>query len=84
MLYSLINQRKVSDFEIIGRKKDVIWHYYIEKQGKKSKRAVCKKCGKEMQGLTSRMKSHFNKCSINSDNEDVTQNKSAGTYIIII
>jgi len=75
----------VSDFEMIGRKKNVIWHYYIEKQGKKSKRAVCKKCGKEMQGLTSRMKSHFNKCSNNSNNEkDVTQNKSAGTYIIII
>jgi len=66
-----------------GRKKDVIWHCYIEKQGKKSKRAVCKKCGKEMQGLTSRMKSHFNICSNNSD-EDVTQNKSAGIYIIII
>jgi len=82
-LYSLINQRKVSDFEMSGRKKDVIWHYYIEKQGKKSKHAVCKKYGKEMQGLTSRMKSHFNNCSNNSD-EDVTQNKSAGTYNIIV
>jgi len=75
----------VSDFEIIGRKKDVIWHCYIKKQGKKSKHAVCKKCGKEMQKLTSRMKSHFNKCSNNSDNEeDATQNKSAGIYIIIV
>jgi len=54
-----------------------------KKQRKKSKRAVCKKCGKEMQGLTSRMKSHFNKCSNNSE-EDVTQNKSAGTYIVIV
>jgi len=63
----------VSNFEMIGRKKDVIWHYYV----------VCKKYGKEMQGLTSRIKSHFNKCSNNSD-EDVTQNKSADTYIIIV
>jgi len=70
----------VSDFEMIGRKKNVIWHYYIKKQGKKSKRAVCKKCGKEMQRLTSRMKSHFNNCSNNNNNEeDVTQNKSADT-----
>jgi len=45
---------------------------------------MCKKCGKEMQDLTSRMKSHFNKCSNNSDEEDVAQNKSAGTYIIIV
>lgn len=55
-----------------GRKKDPIWFYFHDKLevGKKGSRAVCKKCGKEMQGLVARLKNHFSICANQTINED--------------
>ena len=54
-----------------GSKRDPIWFYFNEKieVGKKGSRAVCKKCGKEIEGLVARLKNHFSICE--STNEDV-------------
>lgn len=51
-----------------GRRRDVIWYYYDEKQAGKLKRTICKKCGKEMQRLVNRIQSHVSESS--SENID--------------
>lgn len=47
-----------------GRKEFGIWQHFIKKKvvGKLGCRAVCKKCGKELQGLVDRLKSHWETC----------------------
>lgn len=48
-----------------GRKSDSIWNYFeksIALPGRKGCRAVCKKCGKSMEGQVARMKKHYDKC----------------------
>lgn len=46
-----------------GRKKDAVWQYFdpINKD-LKNKKARCKKCGKVLQAMVSRMKLHRSKC----------------------
>ena len=48
-----------------GRKQDIVWHYFERTSvtGNCGYRAKWKSCGKEMQGLLARMKSHYNICS---------------------
>lgn len=57
-----------------GRKRDNIWIFYNEKKSDSSKflRAICKKCGSEMQGLVARMKKHIEKCG---ETGETIQNK---------
>jgi len=47
-----------------GRKQDCVWLYFdkIKVVGKAGCRATCKKCGKEMQRPTARMKQHYDSC----------------------
>lgn len=45
-----------------GRKRDSVWQYFNARKGEKSIRVTCKTCGKDMQGLVARMKSHLSKC----------------------
>lgn len=70
-----------------GRKRDAIWDEYVEVQGEsnKFKRAMCKKCCKEMQGLVRRMKAHFVTCSRESVLEQcMTPGKAATlTYSVL-
>ena len=44
-----------------GRKQDCVWLYFdkIKVVAKAGCRATCKKCGKEMQRPTARMKQHY-------------------------
>lgn len=65
---------------ISGRKRGSIWYYFNEKSeiGKKGSRAICKKCGKELQGLVSRLKYHFSNCERDSGNVDDPQQPSTG------
>jgi len=58
-----------------GRSKDGIWQEFDElpsTSGKSGCRAKCKACGKELQGLVQRMKSHIQQCNMPSevDEED--------------
>lgn len=48
-----------------GRKKDLIWIYFLEVKNDKRKgsRAKCKKCSKEMEGQVFRMKKHLETCA---------------------
>lgn len=52
-----------------GRKKDDIWQFFEEKslkmEGKKGRRAICKKCNLEIQGIAERLKKHYAKCNVN-------------------
>lgn len=66
-----------------GRKEDNIWQYFVKQTivGKLGCRAVCKKCGKNIQGLVERLKTHWetckNKnCSNNNDDESENINES--------
>lgn len=56
-----------------GRNKDNIWNQFDEKRmpGKVGSRAVCRKCGKEMQGIVLRLKKHYRACveNLSSDSE---------------
>lgn len=63
-----------------GRKKDPIWYYFNEKfeVGKKGRRAICKTCGKEMQGLVARLKSHYSICAIITKDLDDPEQPSEG------
>lgn len=63
-----------------GRKRDTIWFYFNEKieVGKKGSRAICKKCGKEMQGLVARLKNHFSTCGSTNEDVDDPQQLSEG------
>lgn len=47
-----------------GRQKDAIWQYFLEKCGntKTGRRAICKICKKEIQGIVARMKTHYEEC----------------------
>lgn len=50
---------------VCGRKKHTIWKYFDERKqlGKNGSRAVCKICGKDIQGLVERLIKHHQKCS---------------------
>lgn len=49
-----------------GRKKDFIWNHFheIETKSGKGLRAKCKHCGKEIQGIVSRLKCHISNCEL--------------------
>ena len=48
-----------------GRKQDSIWLQFerVIVPGKSGCRAICKSCNKEMMGIVSRMKDHYNQCN---------------------
>ena len=50
-----------------GRKSDLIWTNYkkMTTPGKCGTRAICKKCGMELQGLVERLKKHAEICTGN-------------------
>jgi hypothetical protein len=50
-----------------GRKNDIIWNNFTKKTtvGKSGCRAVCNKCGKDLQGLVERLKKHVLECTAN-------------------
>lgn len=68
-----------------GRKKDPIWFYFNEKfeVGKKGNRAICKKCGKEMQGLVARLKNHISTC-VNKDVDDPQQASEGKCHVFVL
>ena len=54
-----------------GRKCDMVWNYIecLAQEGKTGKRARCKSCGYECQGLVKRMKKHYDRCSNEANND---------------
>ncbi|XP_025051378.1 uncharacterized protein LOC102368925 isoform X2 [Alligator sinensis] len=74
-----------------GRKRDSLWEYFeeIPSLGKKGKRAKCKQCKREMQGLVARMKRHRDNClwGENDVDEDVDVSEeqcgSTGSHLSI-
>lgn len=73
-----------------GRKRNAIWLEFEElvNKNRKGKRAKCKKCGNEMEGQIQRMKSHFDKCSKNQDQDVVilpeSQSEPNGEFCFVI
>lgn len=46
-----------------GRKRDPIWENFDARKEKTGVRAICKKCGKELQGLVCRLRKHISQCT---------------------